>query len=401
MLSGFKAFTITHNEVKAGSLSNFVLDQAEQAQSLGTLKEQFHIKELLYLNTCNRVLFFVYTDPHQNLDKAAFLKAFNPALTDDLIDQVRLYANHEALTHLYRVAASLESMVIGEREIFRQLREAYTHCKSMGLCGDNIRLAMRFCVESSKAIYANTRIGERKVSVVSLAMEQFSKRSLDKSLPVVLIGAGQTIDLVCKFLPKLGFQNIRIFNRTIEKAALLAEQFQEGKAYTLDQLDQFNEPFQAMIVCTASTEAIITKELISRPALQSTSKLIVDLSIPFNVEKSVQDLDQVELITVEELQEIAKVNISFRQNEMEHAMAIISERLEEFKTIYQQRRIERAMEDVPKAIKKIKDRAVNEVFQKELAELDADTQALFIKALDYMEKKCIGIPMKAAKNIVK
>ena len=82
-------------------------------------------------------------------------------------------------------------------------------------------------------------------------------------------------------------------------------------------------------------------------------------------------------------------------------MHIIVERMEEFKKIFQQRMIERAMGDVPVEIKKIKEHAIKEVFQKEIADMDDGTKAIFLKAMNYMEKKCIGIPMKAAKNIIK
>ena len=401
MLSGFRAFTITHNEVKAGNLAHFVLDKSVQGSTLNNLKKDCGIDELLYLSTCNRVLFLIYMDPLKPLNKEAFFKSFNPNIDKDLLVRVKAFKGQDSIKHLFRVAASLDSMVVGEREIFRQLRESYTESKENGLSGDNIRLAMRFCVESSKAIYAQTKIGEKKVSVVSLAVEQFNKYNINPDSNIVLVGAGQTIELVSKFLTKLKYHNILVFNRNPEKAEEIANRFSNGSGHSLIELESFDKPFDAMFVCTGSVDPIIKREHFRKENFKTGSKCIIDLSIPFNVEKLVSDFEHVDLISVEELQEMAKNNMSFRQNEISSAMHIIVERMEEFKKIFQQRMIERAMGDVPVEIKKIKEHAIKEVFQKEIADMDDGTKAIFLKAMNYMEKKCIGIPMKAAKNIIK
>ena len=161
-----------------------------------------------------------------------------------------------------------------------------------------------------------------------------------------------------------------------------------------------NQDFSSMIVCTGSITPLVTPELFDKANFRSGNKFIIDLSIPFNVSKEVGLQDNVELISVEELQEMAKKNLSFRQNELSNALVIIKDRIDEFRKLFQQRLIERAMGEVPVEIRKIKERAINEVFNKEIAVMDEATKDLFLKAMDYMEKKCIGVPMKAAKKII-
>ena len=401
MLEGFKAFTITHNEVKAGNLSQFVLDKSSQDELLPTLKESCKIDELLYLSTCNRILYFIYTkDKNFTTSKSEFFSRINPEIDSSLLVNVKFYEGHDAVNHLFKVASSLDSMVIGEREIFRQLREAYAYCKELNLCGDSIRLAMRFCVESAKEIYANTKIGERKVSVVSLAMDQFKKKNISTEDKIIMVGAGQSNELVSKFLTKMGYHNVRVYNRNKDRAINLAKRFKNGSAHPLEELHLDQESFSAMIVCTGSITPLVTPELFDKTNFKNGDKFIIDLSIPFNVSKEVGLQNNVELISVEELQEMAKENLSFRQNELSNALVIIRERIEEFKKLFQQRLIERAMGEVPVEIRKIKERAINEVFNKEIADMDPKTKDIFLKAMDYMEKKCIGVPMKAAKKIV-
>ena len=114
MLSGFRAFTITHNEVKAGNLAHFVLDKSVQESNLSKLKQDCGIEELLYLSTCNRVLFLFYMDPLKPLDKNDFFNAFNPDISSELIDRVKEYKGQDSIKHLFRVAASLTQWWLGK-----------------------------------------------------------------------------------------------------------------------------------------------------------------------------------------------------------------------------------------------------------------------------------------------
>ena len=150
----------------------------------------------------------------------------------------------------------MNSLVIGEREILRQLREAYDQSVAWKLTGDDIRLAMRAAVETAKAVYSNTRIGEKPVSVVSLAIQKLLAAKTPKEARILLIGAGQTNKLVTKFLHKHSFSNVVVFNRTLEKAEGLANMV-DGKAYTLDHLQEYQGGFDCMIVCTGATKALV------------------------------------------------------------------------------------------------------------------------------------------------
>jgi glutamyl-tRNA reductase len=216
-----------------------------------------------------------------------------------------------------------------------------------------------------------------------------------------MIGAGQTNWLVSKFLRKQGFKHVTVANRSLGKAERLAKTF-DGYAISLDHLSDFDEGFDLLIVCTGSTRPIVDPGLFEQ-LLQGDSaedKVVVDLSIPHNVDAAVVEAFSPVYIQIDDLRKLAQDNLSFRAGEVEAARRLIGKQLAVFRARVQQRRVEVAMSAVPEKVRAVRQKAVNEVFSRELAELDAPTQQLIDRMMHYMEKKCIGIPMKAAREAV-
>jgi len=171
---------------------------------------------------------------------------------------------------------SIDSLVVGEREILRQIREGFARCNKWNLVGDGIRLLMKHVVEASKEVYAQTRIGEKQISVVSLAIKKLLESDISKDAKILLIGAGQTNLLVSKFLVKYEFKNVTVCNRSIEKAEKLASKF-ESEAFLLSELANYKEGFDCMIVCTGATEAIIKKPLYEKIIGKDKSEKLMSL----------------------------------------------------------------------------------------------------------------------------
>lgn len=408
MQEHFKILTITHRRTDLKEIGNYVIQtdtNLDLQASLEAIKQQFGLEELLYLATCNRVLFFFYTD--QEIDQAFvnhFFKAVNPSISEKHLNQLDtiLYQleGQEAITHLFEVASSIDSLVVGEREILRQLREAYQQCSDWGLTGDHIRLLFQHLVVAAKEVYAKTSIGEKPVSVVSLAIQKLLKSGLQKDARILLIGAGQTNSLVAKFLLKYQYTNVVVFNRTLEKAQKVAT-YLGGTAFSLEDLKQYRSGFDGIIICTGATKALLDVELYQQIVQNDTTqKLIIDLAIPNNVATEVVQQFPVDYIEIDDLRLLAKENLSYREQEVGKARQFLASHIADFPSQLRQRQIELAMRAIPQEIKAVKVKAMNEVFKKELDTLDEETVELLDRMLSYMEKKCIGIPMKAAKEIV-
>ncbi len=404
MLENYKVLTVTHRQTNVKNIGNFVVqctDSSDLQARLRELKKRFQLDELFYLSTCNRVLyFFTSKQPTDTSFQYNFFQYINPNLNAAQIGSDLLcYEGEASLEHLFEVAASVDSMVVGEREILRQLREAYEQSSNFGLTGDAIRLAIDGAVQAAKSVYSNTRIGEKPVSIVSLAIQKLRSMKVAKDARILLVGAGQTNTLVGKFLKKYEYSNITVFNRTLARAEKLAKLVQ-GKAHALEHISSYKGGFDCLIVCTGATQAVITPELYTLLLqAEADAKLAIDLAIPNNVDKKVVQQNALTYVEIEDLRTLAKQNLAFRATEVQKAKKLLHTCLAEFPKIYQQRQLTRAMRSVPEEIKAIKDHAINTVFKKEVEQLDDDTRLLLERMLNYMEKKCISIPMKAAKAV--
>ncbi len=404
MLKGYHILTVTHKNTPLSLMGSFIFNEATEEElraKLEALKAAFGLNELMYAATCNRVIFLFHTNRQVSGSlRQAFFNFVNPGLNGELIKKhVVHHEGDAAVQHLFRVAASIDSLVVGEREILRQLREAYQRCLDWELTGDKIRLLMGQAVIAAKDVYSNTRLGEKSVSVVSLAIRKMMDRHLPKSARILMIGAGQTNVLVAKFLVKFGFSNVTVFNRTLEKARAIAGKFSNGKALHLSSLEDYSGGFDCLIVCTGATRAFVDEALYSRLLNgEKDSKIAIDLSVPRNIETSISEAFDVKLIEVESLKKLAKQNLSFREQEVGQAQELLDTHFEEFKIVFHTREIELAFRQIPREVQAVREKAMNEVFRKELEHLDENSRSLVERMLVYMEKKCTGIPMRVARE---
>jgi glutamyl-tRNA reductase len=233
---------------------------------------------------------------------------------------------------------------------------------------------------------------------VSLSVQQLLSLHPSRQSRILLVGAGQTNNLVAKLLKKEGFQHFTIFNRSLENAQGIARGV-GGRALPLSALETYKEGFDVLIACTGATEAIITPALYSKLVGSDTqTKILIDLSIPNNIDKNISQTHSIEYIEIEDLQQLAQENLSFRQQEVEKAKQILLTATEEFGTTFKNRQIELALREVPTQIKAVKDHAMNQLFREEVDQLDEQAKALLEKMMNYMEKRCIAIPLQIAKE---
>ena len=408
MLEGYHCLTLTHREAPLETIGQLVLrNDADRTPELvlQQLKTQFDWEEVFYLATCNRVLFFYYQAvPAKGVEPATLVALLRPDLPAqkqaETASYIRQINGGEAIQHLLEVASSMDSLVIGEREVIRQMREAFEQSRDWGLTGDHLRLLMRFTIETAKSVYSQTGIGEKALSVVALAFREMEKHGLHRDQRILLVGAGQTIALVAKFLDKSGFRNTAVFNRSLDKAEAVAE-YLGGKAYPLEALASYQQGFDVMIVCTGAAIPIITTDLYQRLLANETGpKTVVDLAVPNNVAKSVVANFPMHYIQIEGLRDAARENLAYREKEREKAAVLIQDKIYEFRQRWHERQVERSMYPIAEAIKAVREKAVSEVFGKDFDQLDPAAQELVHRMLAYMEKKCVAIPMKAVKEIV-
>ena len=359
----------------------------------------------MYLSTCNRVEFVFSTNENlTNEYLVKFFQAFNPDWDAKQIlfatENCAILQGEEVVLHLFNVASSLDSLVIGEREIITQLRKAFEDSKQMNLTGDVIRMAIERTINAAKAVYTQSDIATKPVSVVSLAYHKLKSLNINSNSKFLVIGAGKTNSNMLRFLDKHGFNNFTIFNRTLKKAEWLAGNV-NGVALPLSDLNNYKGDFDVIVTCTGSTNKIFTEEVYSKLLDKDTSrKIVIDLAVPNDFDRQLTKQHNVQLIAVEDLKVIAEQNLKERAKEITKCDKILQEHFKEFKKAFHLRRVEIAMRAVPKTVKDIKEKAFTEVFAKELNQLDGESKEVLDKVVSYLEKKYISVPMKMAREIL-
>lgn len=403
-MNSFKIISITHKLAPLELIGKLHLDETHQQDYLGATKMTLAFKELMFLSTCNRVEFLVVSDNEiSQMQLSKLFTSINSRITNEevgqLISTTVVYENEQALNHLFEVSASLDSLVVGEREIITQVRKAYDYCNLLGLTGDVLRLAIKQTIETAKQVFTDTDIAKNPISIVSLAYRQLRNLGIKNNARVVFVGAGETNTNMAQYLKKHQYANFAVFNRSIENAQKLATQL-NGKAYELSDLKNYKLGFDVLITCTSSQVPIINSE-IYKSLLQndSSKKVIIDLAIPFDVDKAVILENDITYIDIESLKKQAEENILKRESEIEACKLIIQNKVENFKQLFQERKIELAFGEIPRQLKQIKETAVRDVFAKEVNTLDENGKAVLEKLLTYMEKKYNALAIKTAKRV--
>lgn len=393
----------THSGIGLDQLGTFHIEEEAIVPKMEALKAAMGLNEIMYLSTCNRVEFLFVTDCEVNVRFIAnFIQEFHGNQLDqdlhELASKARYWSGINAVNHLIEVATSLDSVVLGEREIITQVRNAYEYARQSGLAKDTIRIVIRQTIETAKKVYTQTSISEKSVSVVSLAFQELMKvLSIPaKTAKIAFVGAGVTNQNMARFLRKNGFDDFTVFNRTEANGKRFAQQF-GGKAYGLDQLKNSTTLFDIIITCTGASKAIITEESLKK---QLALKFIVDLAIPADVERSVLEKNSFQYISVDTVKSISEKNLLTRKRELLKARQIIFESLEEFKEIFEMRQMEIRMRAIPQHVKAIRNRAIDEVFSNEIDALDDEAKDILDKVLNYMEKKYVSVPMIMAKEML-
>lgn len=409
-MNRLKIIAFTYKNTPLNELGRFFIAEDERVTRLSFLKQHAAIDEIFYLATCNRVEFIFSSE--LSFD-SSFLNSFFGKLNtgwkqtniDFAIQHAEKFEGEEALRHLFRVASSLDSMLVGEREIITQVREAYEGCLSAALCGDFMHLVMKNTITTAKKVFTDTEIAAKPVSVVSIAYRKLRDLKVKLNARIIMIGSGETNTNLAKYLIKHGFKNFAIFNRTLSNAEKLAESLKSEttsvEVNTLDELKNYKNGFDVLITCTSSHEPIVTNNIYNQLLGEETNeKIIIDLAMPADVERIILEKHSVRLIDIEQLKSEAERNLKERHGELHLAQKIVEESILEFRQMLRTRKLELKMKLVPEKIREIKSKAVNDLFAREIETMDDSSKETLSKVLDYMEKKFISVPMVMAKEII-
>ena len=301
-------------------------------EALLSLKKLPNVDEASILSTCNRTELYCAISSNNDQAIIQWFSKFH-GLDEDLVKQhLYIHPHEETIRHAMEVASGLDSMVLGEPQIAGQMKDAYALANKHGTIGQLLGKLFQRAFAVSKQVRTDTDIGSSPVSVafaaVSLAKQIFG--NLDETT-VLLVGAGETIELATRHLHSQGVSKIIIANRSVERAQKLADEF-NGEAISLQQISDHLHRSDIVISSTASPLPIIGKGTVERALKQRKHQPIfmVDLAVPRDVEPEVSQLDDVYLYSVDDLQTVIAENMENRLQAAEQAHEIIDVQVSHF-----------------------------------------------------------------------
>jgi len=294
---------------------------------------QYGIKELFILSTCNRTEIYGFAQSAQEL--CELLCSQTQGSLENFTSLAYIKNGRKAIEHLFDVAAGLDSQILGDYEIIGQIKKAFKFSKEQGFVGPYLERIVNGVLQSSKIIKNTTGLSGGTVSV-SFAAIQYIKENVPQldDKKILLLGTGKIGRNTCKNLVDyLGARNITLINRTENKAAELAAEL--GLQFApMEALAKQIEEAAIILVATNSAQPVILESHV----INGTDKLIIDLSIPYNVEAAAHLLPNVTLINVDELSKIKDLTLQKREAEIPKAKAIIAEHINEFLNWHQMRK---------------------------------------------------------------
>jgi glutamyl-tRNA reductase len=301
-------------------------------QAFSELTATNGVNEVAILSTCNRTELYCGIEGEDGGMVRDWFSRFHNLSLADVEPYFYTHPDRHAVRHILRVASGLDSMVLGEPQILGQMKQAYSTANAAGTVGELLNRLFQHTFSVAKQVRTDTAIGASPVSVafaaVSLSKQIFNDLSKHTAL---LIGAGETIELVARHLHESGVGRIIVANRTVERAHNLAQEF-GGYAIALSEIPDHLHEADMVISSTASQLPILGKGAVESALKKRKHRpmFMVDIAVPRDIEAQVGQLDDVYLYTVDDLQEIIQEGLRSRQEAAQQAEEIIDTQVTHF-----------------------------------------------------------------------
>jgi len=322
---------LSHQTAPVAFPERVALDEARVVRTLTQLRESVGVREALVLSTCNRTEMYAWADNGETELLLGVLAEHSGVPREEIEAHCYRRADVEVAEHLFMVTSGLDSMVVGENQIQAQVREAYSRAVACRVNGPTINKLLHWSLRVGKQVRTRTGIGEGRLSVASVACDLAEKILANlENRTVLLLGAGETGELVARHLLDRGVRSLAITNRTPQRAQELAERL-GGKAIPYDELWDAVARADVLITSTSAPEPIVTTERLGKSmSRRRTPLFVIDIAVPRDVEPTVNDLRDVFLYDIDALEEVVQTSIDRRRAEVHRARAMVRAEVAKF-----------------------------------------------------------------------
>jgi glutamyl-tRNA reductase len=369
------------------------------ADAYNKLNHYNSIRGSVILSTCNRVeLYATVEDVEQGYkDIEDFICNYHHIKPEELHESIYHKRCEYAVTHLFKVASSLDSMVIGEYQIQGQVRDAYFVAFEQKSTNGILNKLFQTAIQIGKKVRHETEIGKGKVSVATLAIDLIKQIYEDNnSFRTLLVGAGKMSNLTATNLKQLN-SSISVTNRSIEKSHELAKVFDAEIVEYTDRYKAINNN-DIIIVSTSASDYTITKEdYLKQNEAPKEMKIFLDLSIPRNIDPTINEIENCMLYSIDDINKLVNNNLSARHKEMDKAEKMIDEVAQEYYEWYAKQYVVPLMKDLKKDLDTLKHKTLH-TFKSSMSKFDAEQQQIMNEMLDSYSDKLIKVIMTNLKN---
>jgi glutamyl-tRNA reductase len=327
----FQLIGLNHRTAPLEVRERFAISESKLPAAVQQFAKHDGIEEAMIVSTCNRVELLARSR-NGGSDLRAFLGEYFQIDPRQFDQHLYEYVDKEMIRHLFRVTASLDSMVVGEPQVLGQVKEAYAVARAVGAVNSHLDALVTRAFAVAKKVRTETAVGSSAVSVASVAVELAKKifGSLTGKT-VMLVGAGKMCELAARHLLAHGAGSIFVYNRTLERAQNLARKF-NGQALPWDQLYESADKADIVITSTGAPVAIFRREHGEKFLARRRNRpmFFIDIAVPRDVDPEVNKLDGIFVYDIDDLQQVVSTHVADRHREAERAEEIISEEVERF-----------------------------------------------------------------------
>jgi glutamyl-tRNA reductase len=391
----------SHQDSSLAARERLAFSPEQAREALSRLRSRYPDTEAVLLSTCNRVeLYFAATSEKTTptpQDAIAFLADFHALDPDEVAGEVRQRQGEEAIRHLFTVAASLDSMVVGEAQILSQVKQAYELATAGDATGPLTHAAFQAALRVAKRVAHETAITRKRVSIPSVAVADFAKQLFERfdDKRVLVIGAGEMGEETLRYLIEEGAREITIVNRRMERATQLAQRL-AGHAVAWEELHQQLVVADLVICTTGAGQPILGVEQFRTLSRERSQRIlfILDLAVPRDVEPAVGEFPGVYLYSIDDLQATCEANRRKRQREWPKAQRIIDEETKRFVAEWKHRATAPAIRRLKAQADQIKSDELTRLFNR-LNELDDRSREEVERAFDRLVNKILHPPLES------
>jgi glutamyl-tRNA reductase len=375
----------------------------QSREALDRWQRVFPQSEAVLLSTCNRVEIYTAgeSDAEPELEQAAsFLADFHEIDSKSFIQYLYLHNGEEAVKHLFAVASSLDSMVVGEPQILAQVKDAYQTAMLQGSAGPLLHAMFQAALHVARRVANETAVHQQRVSIPSVAVADFGRQIFERfdDKHVVVIGAGEMAAETLRYLREQGSHQITIVNRSYERASELAPHW-HGRAVAWDQLLEAIATADLIISTTGASEPIVRMsdfERIER-ARFGRPLFILDLGVPRDFEAAIGDRPNVYLYSIDDLREACRRNKSLRDKELPDVMQIIEQEIARFMADWRHRAVGPVIEQLRQGWQKPKEDEIERLFNK-LPNLDEHSRDEIRRSFNRLVNKLLHPPLESLRD---